>query len=105
MTNIFINLTTIDGLLMQVSWGKKVKPDNQIPIQNGAYMSLSLKQASNVQTAGLHENCFKFTECVNPDIVGCESGYKMVGYDKDDCNNVSLNLRNHIAHLLTNYLD
>lgn len=82
-----------EGLL-----GKKIKEDSEVPPSNGGVVNIGLKQGSTLGTADHHQNCFKFKECVNPDIARCGDGYKMVGYDKDDCD-VSFHLYDISSHI------
>ncbi|KFA48851.1 hypothetical protein S40293_01490, partial [Stachybotrys chartarum IBT 40293] len=52
---------------------------------NGATEALAIRQTVDLTVSELHEDCYRLDECVDRDIIGCDSGYTMVGWDRSDC--------------------
>lgn len=63
--------------------GKPVLPNNQLPIvervveHDTTWGDLTLPEWD--------KNCYRMPDCVDMDIVRCDSGYTKVGYDRSDC--------------------
>lgn len=64
-------------------FGKKIKGNDEA--SNSATEALAMTQAADLTMSELNEDCYRLDECVDRDIVGCDSGYKMVGWDRSDC--------------------
>lgn len=64
-------------------FGREIRGSGEA--SNGATEALAVRQTVDLTVSELHEDCYRLDECVNRDIVGCDSGYTMVGWDRSDC--------------------
>lgn len=64
--------------------GKTIKPNNQFQLDP---ITLGLKSSdlTDMVAPDYHKDCYRFDQCVDPDVQRCASGYTMVGNDKSDC--------------------
>lgn len=63
-------------------FGKEIKGKET---SNDATDAVAMEDSADLATSELHEDCYRFDECVDRDIIDCDVGYLMVGWDRSDC--------------------
>ena len=64
-------------------FAKKIKGKGEA--NNDATEAVAMEQTSDLATSEMHEDCYRFKECVDHEMISCKGGYTMVGWDRSDC--------------------